>query len=31
MGKKVKKKCCRSTPRCERCPVLAMKKKGKGG
>jgi len=23
---KVKKKCCRSTSRCKRCPVLAMKK-----
>ncbi|SEP99145.1 hypothetical protein [Lentzea albida] len=21
MGKKLKKKCCRSTPRCKRCPV----------
>ncbi|WP_188316459.1 hypothetical protein [Solihabitans fulvus] len=26
MGKiKVKKKCCRSQPRCARCPVLALK------
>ncbi len=23
---KVKKKCCRSTPRCKRCPVVAMKR-----
>ncbi len=23
---KVKKKCCRSVPRCGRCPVLALKK-----
>ncbi|MBB5956215.1 adenine-specific DNA glycosylase [Saccharothrix tamanrassetensis] len=27
MGKaKVKKKCCRSTPRCRRCPVPALLK-----
>lgn len=25
MGK-VKKKCCRSTPRCKKCPVLALLK-----
>jgi hypothetical protein len=29
--KKVKKKCCRSKPRCSRCPVLAMKKSGGKG
>jgi hypothetical protein len=23
---KLKKKCCRSCPRCKRCPVLALKK-----
>ncbi|WP_284747598.1 MULTISPECIES: hypothetical protein [Amycolatopsis] len=23
---KVKKKCCRSKPRCKKCPVLALKK-----
>jgi hypothetical protein len=23
---KVKKKCCRSRPRCKKCPVLALKK-----
>lgn len=23
---KVKKKCCKSKPRCSRCPVLALKK-----
>ena len=23
---KVKKKCCRSTKRCDRCPVLALKR-----
>ncbi|MBP2178714.1 hypothetical protein [Amycolatopsis magusensis] len=23
---KVKKKCCRSDPRCKKCPVLALKK-----
>jgi hypothetical protein len=23
---KVKKKCCRSAPRCKRCPVLALKR-----
>lgn len=23
---KLKKKCCKSKPRCKRCPVLAMKK-----
>lgn len=23
---KVKKKCCRSTSRCKKCPVLALKK-----
>lgn len=23
---KVKKKCCRSSPRCKKCPVLALKK-----
>ena len=23
---KVKKKCCRSKPRCTKCPVLALKK-----
>ncbi|HKS44728.1 MAG TPA: hypothetical protein VJT49_06350 [Amycolatopsis sp.] len=23
---KVKKKCCRSKPRCKRCPVLALQK-----
>ncbi|WP_268891585.1 hypothetical protein [Lentzea tibetensis] len=26
MGKKLKKKCCRSKPRCKRCPVLALLK-----
>ena len=26
MGK-VKKKCCRSTPRCKKCPVVALLKK----
>jgi hypothetical protein len=24
---KVKKKCCRSTPRCKKCPVVALLKK----
>jgi hypothetical protein len=28
---KVKKKCCRSTPRCERCPVVALLKAKKAG
>ncbi|HEV2781935.1 MAG TPA: hypothetical protein VGX25_21310 [Actinophytocola sp.] len=23
---KLKKKCCRSSPRCKRCPVLALKR-----
>ncbi|PWV73154.1 hypothetical protein SAMN05421630_111170 [Prauserella marina] len=23
---KVKKKCCKSSPRCKKCPVLALKK-----
>lgn len=24
VGKKLKKKCCRSKPRCKRCPVVAL-------
>ncbi|WP_285752871.1 hypothetical protein [Lentzea sp. NBRC 105346] len=26
MGKKLKKKCCRSKPRCKGCPVVALLK-----
>jgi hypothetical protein len=29
MAKKLKKKCCKSKPRCKRCPVRAQKKRKK--
>jgi hypothetical protein len=29
VGKKVKKKCCKSKPRCKRCPLRAKNKKKK--
>jgi hypothetical protein len=29
VGKKVKKKCCKSKPRCKRCPLRASKGKKK--
>jgi hypothetical protein len=29
VAKKLKKKCCKSKPRCKRCPVRAKKKKAK--